>query len=118
VPALLDALKAGRVDGSVYRASKRVDGKCCGCLVGSLEIARAERLGIQLDAGTDFVPDECDVVERDAGRPAERWFLGIRLGDTPEKSTVAKWTVEAVEEFQRLVAPVTAAVKANETRER
>ena len=79
IPALIAALKGGRVNGSAYR-----DGDC-GCLVGTLEIARGG-------------PENC-VVARNSARPAERWFLAIRHGDTPENNQVAALSLEWAEAF-------------------
>lgn len=62
VPALIDALKNGRVDGSTYTG-------VCSCLVGTIAAAR----------GVPF-----DSLEPDSSRPAERFFLCISKGDTPE----------------------------------
>lgn len=61
VPALLDALRSGRVDGSTYSGS-------CACLVGTIANAR----------GVNVADLECD-----SGRPAERWFMMIKAGDKP-----------------------------------
>jgi hypothetical protein len=67
--AVLDAIYAGRVDGSTYRGE-------CSCLLGT--IARASN---------------CDVGqltrEKDATSPAEQFFLSIRPGHTPENSAHA-----------------------------
>jgi hypothetical protein len=65
VPALIDALKNGRVDGSTYEGS-------CSCLVGTIATAR----------GVSF--KEIDSLNPNSYRPAERFFLGISKGDTPE----------------------------------
>ena len=62
---LIAALKSGAVDGSTYG-----DGKTCACLVGTL--ARFEREG-------------GEVRDHNSDRPAERWFLMIRVGDVPGK---------------------------------
>ena len=59
VPALITALREGRVDGSTYSGT-------CACLVGSLE-----------NAGASGLP-------HNANSPAESWFIPIRKGDTPE----------------------------------
>jgi uncharacterized protein YjbI with pentapeptide repeats len=63
---LIAALRAGAVDGSTYG-----DGKTCACLVGTL--ARFQREGGE---GRDHSSD----------RPAERWFMMIRVGDVPGKT--------------------------------
>ena len=83
VPALIAALKAGKVNGSTYSGD-------CACLVGTIANAR----GCEKD---DLV-----TIEPDSDRPAERWFMNIHPGDTPEKSHVAKLTVEWVDEFLAL----------------
>ena len=80
VPALLAALREGRVDGSMY------EGECC-CLIGTL--ARAAGVGYRS-------------LSPDADRPAERWFLAIRPGDTPDNSPVCALTVRWIEERIRL----------------
>lgn len=82
VPALLAALREGKINGSTY-------GGPCACLCGTLEQAKAEReqSGIR---ESDF----CN-----ANRPAERWFLAIRPADTPESNVVAKITEGWIVEF-------------------
>jgi hypothetical protein len=67
VPALILALKEGRVDGSTYHGE-------CACLVGTIANAR----GVDVDTlptGTD------------SSRPAEQWFLMIKEGDKPGDDT-------------------------------
>jgi hypothetical protein len=59
VPALLDAMRDGKIDGSAYSKGD------CACLVGTLE-----------RSGKVSLPHNGD-------RPAERWFANIRPGDTP-----------------------------------
>jgi hypothetical protein len=88
VPALLAALRAGRINGSVYEGE-------CACLCGTI----AKTRGVSVDA-LGFA---------NASRPAERWFLAIRQGDTPETSAVAKITEEWIVEFQGLMAAALAA---------
>jgi hypothetical protein len=100
VAALLTALRAGKIDGSVYR--RREGSEFCGCLVGSLEIAYAQRTGVTealRDANTEIIPG----LKRDGARPAERWFLAIKPGNTPENHTVARLTEKWVLEFMQLV---------------
>jgi hypothetical protein len=63
VPALIGALRAGRVDGSQYEGE-------CACLVGTLANAR----------GDDYRTIFPDATSR---HPAEQWFLMIREGDKP-----------------------------------
>ena len=92
IAGLRAALVAGRVDGSTYEGE-------CACLVGTIAHVR----GGQYDAlGNGLKPD--------ASRPAERWFLGIRKGDTPESNRISAITVEWLDEFVSLIAPPTHAV--------
>jgi len=64
VPALRAALNKGRVDGSTYSGD-------CACLVGTL--ANARRCEIEDMPG----------LQPDSLRPAERFFMAIKPGDTP-----------------------------------
>jgi uncharacterized protein YjbI with pentapeptide repeats len=80
VPGLIDALKNGRVDGSTYEGT-------CSCLVGTIAKVRGvnfERLG-SLSPNYD--------------RPAERFFMGINQGDTPETNQFSKIAVGWCEEW-------------------
>ena len=76
VPGLLAAVREGRIDGSAYSG-------VCACLVGTIANIRG-----------------CSVndMERNADRPAERWFLAIRPGMLPTFSPVVSlteaWIVE------------------------
>ena len=79
VPALIGALKNGRVDGSTYTGE-------CACLVGTIANARG------VDVHSDFFP-----IPRDASRPAERFFMGISKGDTPETNPASKIALEWAE---------------------
>ena len=79
VPALIDALKSGRVDGSTYLGE-------CSCLVGT--IARAQ--GCDVDSPQFNIP-------KDSSRPAERFFMAIRKGDTPETNPASKLALEWAE---------------------
>ncbi|HEF4754619.1 pentapeptide repeat-containing protein [Burkholderia multivorans] len=79
VPALIDALKAGRVDGSTYSGE-------CACLVGTIANAR----GIDVYSAELGIP-------KDESRPAERFFLAIRKGDTPETNAASKLALEWAE---------------------
>ena len=78
VPALLAALREGRVDGSTYTGQ-------CACLCGTIANAR----GVDISS----------LAYRDPFRPAERWFLAIRKGDTPATSPIAKITEGWIVDF-------------------
>lgn len=80
IPMLLEALKNGNVDGSVYEGE-------CACLVGTIANIR----GINYKIMNDIKPDP--------NRPIERWFFGIKKGDTPENNPISEITVEWIEEF-------------------
>lgn len=60
---LVQKLRAGKVDGSTYGDH---GGNRCACLVGTIAAARG-LAGAELD--------------NDSGRPAERWFMMIGVGD-------------------------------------
>jgi len=75
VPALLEALRSGRVNGSTYEGE-------CACLVGTIANAH----GCAYDALPTLKPN--------AGRPAERFFLGINTGDTPATNQFSKLAEE------------------------
>jgi hypothetical protein len=83
VPGLYKALCNGRVDGSNYEGE-------CACLIGTIANVRHARYD---DLGEDLRPN--------ADRPAERWFLGIRKGDTPESNAVASVTKQWCEEWMK-----------------
>ena len=74
VPALIEALKNGRVDGSTYTGE-------CSCLVGTIATARGADVH-------DFS------IPTDSNRPAERFFMGIKKGDTPETNQVSALALE------------------------
>jgi uncharacterized protein YjbI with pentapeptide repeats len=83
VVELYKALLSGRIDGSSYAGD-------CACLVGTIANIRHEDyrgLGIEL--------------RPDSSRSAEKWFLNIRKGDTPENNAVSAivkdWTLEFME---------------------
>jgi uncharacterized protein YjbI with pentapeptide repeats len=80
VPALVTALREGRVNGSTYTGS-------CACLVGTIANAK----GISYET-----------LAHDSNNPAEQWFLMIKTGDTPDSDTgggfackkALEWTLE------------------------
>ena len=80
VPALLEVLRAGKFDGTHYEGD-------CACLVGTIAKVRA----CDYKAIPSLVPD--------SSRPAERWALAIKPGDTPESSVVAGITASWIEEW-------------------
>jgi hypothetical protein len=67
------------------------EGDCC-CLVGT--IANACGAPYRTLAG-GLTPN--------SSRPAERWFLGIKPGDTPETSQIVAITVGWIDEFVGLL---------------
>jgi hypothetical protein len=86
VPALLAALRDGRVDGSTYEGE-------CACLVGTIAKVRGAHYH---NLGNGLEPD--------SDRPIERWFMGIRKGNTPQNNQLAKITEGWIEEFLSLTA--------------
>jgi uncharacterized protein YjbI with pentapeptide repeats len=80
VPALVAALKNGKVDGSTYEGP-------CACLVGTIANARQCRIS------------ELGAVKPNSNRPAERFFMGISAGDTPETNQLSKLALEWAEQF-------------------
>jgi hypothetical protein len=79
-PAVLQALREGRVDGSTYQGE-------CACLVGTIANARH---CLYTDLGA---------LQPNSYRPAEKWFMGIRAGDTPETNQQAKLAAEWVSDW-------------------
>ena len=67
VPALIAAIREGRVNGSQYEGE-------CACLVGTLANARGQNYALAF-------PDHS------ARNPAEQWFLMIKQGDKPGDDT-------------------------------
>ena len=93
-PALLAAIREGKVDGTVYRGA-------CACLVGTIANAR----GIDVDAlGAIGIPMNSE-------RPAERWFLAIQKDQTPTTNPIAAITARWIEEWIA-ARPVTQAAPA------
>ncbi len=89
VPALLAALKEGRIQGEFYT------GQCC-CLVGTIANAK----GIDaFDLPWRSIDGLDGVLKRDPDAPAERWFFSIQEGDKPSTSGRVAITVAWVEEW-------------------
>ena len=86
IAGLRAALVEGRIDGSTYEGA-------CSCLVGTLAQVRGVRY-----QEMGFSPD--------SSRPAERWFMAIKKGDTPENNVVSKITVEWLDEFVGLLGAI------------
>jgi len=83
VPELYKALWDGKIDGSQYEGE-------CACLVGTIANVRKthfKSLG-------DLKPN--------SERLSEKWFLGIRKGDFPQNSEVAKLTGEWLEKYMEM----------------
>jgi hypothetical protein len=80
VQGLIDALKNGRVDGSTYEGT-------CSCLVGTIAKVR----GVNFERLGSLNPNH--------KRPAERFFMGINQGDTPETNQFSKIAVGWCEEW-------------------
>jgi hypothetical protein len=74
---VLTALQEGRVNGSSYSGT-------CACLVGT--IANIKEVDYR-----SLHPDD--------SRAAERWFMGVKKGDTLVNNPVAAITAEWVKEF-------------------
>ena len=83
--SLKQALIDGKVNGSQYEGE-------CACLVGTIANIRHEKY---TELGNGLVPN--------SSRPAERWFMGINKGDTPENNQISKITVEWINEFKQLL---------------
>lgn len=81
IAGLYKHLLEGKINGSVYTGE-------CACLVGTIANIRKEpynALQIKL------TPDSTS--------PAERWFLGIQKGDTPENNQISAITAKWIKEF-------------------
>ena len=78
VAGLRTAIMQGRIDGSTY------EGECC-CLVGTLANVR------------QCFYEKIPTLTPDSARPAERFFLAISKGDTPETSQFSKLALEWVD---------------------
>jgi hypothetical protein len=75
----------GKIDGSTYEGE-------CACLCGTLEKTTNETIEKKI----------FDL--RDSNRPIERFFMGIKKGDTPETNQLSKIALEWVKEFETLIA--------------
>ena len=80
VPALIDALKAGRVDGSTYSGE-------CSCLIGTIARTRATAI------------ENLGSLKPNSSRPAECFFMGICKGDTPETNQFSALALQWSQEW-------------------
>jgi hypothetical protein len=85
VQFLKQSLIDGLIDGSQY------EGECC-CFIGTAAKSKQVKY------------DQIEGIKPDSNSNTERWFMGIKKGDTPQNSTIAKITLEWIEEFERLIA--------------
>lgn len=82
IPFLRTALIEGRIDGTSHTGE-------CACLAGTFAHAKKCNHN-ELKGRFNF--------EVSASSPRERWFLGIRPGDTPENNQVAAITLTWIDE--------------------
>jgi len=88
---LKKAIIEGKINGSTY------DGECA-CLSGTLIN------GATISNGPDETLKKKLILScRDSSRPIERFFLGIKVGDTPDNSQFSKLALEWLEEFESLI---------------
>ena len=85
IAGLRKSLLDGKVDGSIYKGE-------CACLIGT--IANVRECNYE-NLGNGLIPD--------ASRPAERWFYGIKKGDTPKINQISDITVGWLDEFVKLL---------------
>ena len=91
IPFLKQAILDGKIDGSTYKGE-------CACLSGTTFKGAEVNNGPQQKEREDLIM-KC----RDSNRPIERFFLGIKPGDTPENNQPAKLVIEWIEEFEKLI---------------
>lgn len=82
---LLRAIRAGYIDGSFYNGE-------CTCLVGTIANIRGEDYMLM------------DNLKPNSRRPAERFFLGIRIGDRPSNNVcselAAEWVLQWIKNME------------------
>jgi hypothetical protein len=83
VVGLYDHLIRGKINGSCYEGE-------CACFVGTIANIRKEDYQ-HLTNG----------LRPESSSPTEKWFLGIRKGDTPQSNQIAGITKEWIEEFAK-----------------
>ncbi len=82
VPGLLAALHAGTVNGTAYEGE-------CACLVGTIAKLRGVHYRDLRNVG----------IKENSSRPAERFFLAVRKGDTPASNVYARLAATWLEAF-------------------
>ena len=87
VVGVRDALVAGKIDGRMY------DGECR-CLVGTI----AKLRGISVIQQASFYPLE-KAIRADETRPAEKFFVYIQEGETPETNGYARLALRWIDEW-------------------
>jgi uncharacterized protein YjbI with pentapeptide repeats len=81
----------GKIHGSTYEGE-------CACLSGTLKNGSKKSNGNLEKIVSDNIMS-C----RNSSRPIERFFLAIKIGDTPETSQFSKLALKWIEEFERLL---------------
>ena len=84
IAALKQSLIEGKIDGTQYEGT-------CACFKGTIANARHCKF------------NELVGLEPDGNSPSELWYFGIKKGDTPENSLIAKITLEWIEEFEQIL---------------
>ena len=80
VAGLRKAIVEGRINGSSYEGD-------CACLVGT----------IANEAKCNF--KKLEYLKPDSSRPIERFFMGIKIGDTPKDNPVSKIALEWLDQW-------------------
>jgi hypothetical protein len=87
---VIDTIARGLMNGREYGTVKS-----CGCLLGTA----AKKAGQSVEAYC-----AARKIVKDSDSPAERWFLAVSIGDTPENNDAAKmgvkWISEAIAEMR------------------
>jgi hypothetical protein len=81
IAGLREAIVKGKIDGTLYEGD-------CACLIGT--IAKVKKCNYKEFTGN---------LEANSDRAAERFFMGIKAGDTPENNPVSKIALEWLDVF-------------------
>jgi hypothetical protein len=101
IEGLRQALLEGRIDGSTYSGE-------CACLAGTV----ANLKGIEDYNGADINVTDKITFAANSSSPRERWFMGIREGDTPETNRMAEIALDWIDEAIAIRDNIRATVKA------